>query len=91
MIPYGPVWFHMVSYGDVSHKALYGPVWPRMVIIVPVCSSVVMYGPIWPHMASCGPVCLLRVNMFAFVQLTQLLNKFCVFFCKYLKVFSNFS
>ena len=45
----------------------YGPVW----------SCTVLYGSIWTHMAQYGPICFLRLLMFAFLQLTQLLHCAC--------------
>ena len=70
MVPHGPV---------MSHMVLYGPVWSIMFLFGPyglVWSHKALYGPIWPR-TECGPVCFLMVIMFAFVQLTQLLHKFC--------------
>ena len=55
----------------------FGPIWSCMVLQAPVCFCLIMYGPIWPRVESCGPGCFLRVIMFAFVQLRQLLHKFC--------------
>ena len=78
MTPYGPVGPRMVLYGHIwSHFVPICPVCFSMVLFGLVWSCMVPYGRVWPRMASYGTLSFLRLHMFAFVQLTQLLHKFC--------------
>ena len=91
MVLHGPIWFCTVRYGPIqshmvldghiwSHFVLYGLVWSSVVLFGPTWSYIVLYGPRWPmpHKAPYVSLCYL---MFAFVQLTQRLHKFCACFC----------
>ena len=94
MVLYGPVWSHIVLFGPIwscfvwVSMVLYGVVWSRMVSCGCVLFRMVLCGLLWSCRVLYGlaqpliaPQILMHMlHMFAYVQLTQLLHKFCAYF-----------
>ena len=87
MVSCGPLWFLMFPYRPLcSIMVPFGHIWPCIAPFAPVWSHMVLhawYGLICSCIAqitSQDLICFLSQHIFAFVQLTQLLHKFCACF-----------
>ena len=62
MVPFGPIWSHMVPDGPIR-AAPYGPLWSHMAPDGPGRPRMVPYGFIWSYMASYRPIWLQMVPL----------------------------